>query len=150
MHRPFELFHSTSKLDFDSFSACFFFFFLVYSICLQWQSQVLEPPTELTVASTPIISILTSRIRGAFLRTSRVFIDICSNWLVKFEKLWGCCKTLSASMDIWGSTKSQEAHYFSSTTWEMSLPRKIKIVIRKSTWMHSRCLCSHICSDFFD
>lgn len=121
-----------------------------YSTCLQWQSQFLEPPTDLTVASTPIISILTSRRRGAFLRTSRVFIDIiCSNGLVKliWERVLQDFERINGYL---GSTKSQEAHYFSSTTWEMSLPRRKKIVIWKSTWMHSRCLCSHICSDFFD
>jgi hypothetical protein len=98
----------------------FFFFFLVYSICLQWQSQFLEPPTELTVASTPIISILTSRIRGAL---SRVFIDICSNWLVKL--IWErVLQDFECIKGYLGSTKSQEVHYFSSMTCEMLLPRK--------------------------
>ena len=145
-----------------------------YSTCLQWQSQFLEPPTDLTVASTPIISILTSRIRGASLRTSRVFIDIiCSNGLVKliWERVLQDFERINGYL---GSTKSQEVHYFSSTTWEMSLPRKKKLssgnqhecilgvsaatsavisltshIVIWKTNCHMACTCDHTCKLYY-
>ena len=100
----------------------FFFFllpFLVYTTCLQWRSQFLEPPTESMVASTSTISTLMSRIRGAYLRTWSVFIDMApGEWnlrrgVARLERM------------KWISVKHQVAGgpFFSSTTCEMSSPR---------------------------
>lgn len=71
-----------------------------------------------------------------------------SNWLVKFEE--GCCKTWAYQ---WISGKHQVSGrpVFFKHDWRDVLAKKAKqIVIWKSTWTHSRGLCSHICSDFLD